>query len=128
MKYADISRERVLVELDREARGAQVRERLLGRRLRRAVRERPNGGAHERRAEPRRLEVRRARAIVAVHVRVHLERQRRRGGAQRGHERAHALGRQQAAGILQVEHVDVRRSRRSRARALGVVVVGVHAG
>ena len=117
-------RQRVLVELDLEALGAQVRDRLLGRRLRRAVRERPHRGAHERRAEPRRLEVdeRRHRGRA---VRVHLERQRRGGGAQRGHERAHALGREQAARVLEVEHVHVG-ARGDLARASGVVVVGVN--
>jgi len=56
---------------------------------------------------------------------VHLERQRRSGRTQRRHQRAHALGREQPAGVLEVQDVDVC-ARGDRSRAGGVVAVRVH--
>ena len=125
MKYADISRQRVLVEVD--ARSPRARRFAIvcsadGCDV--PFASGLDGGAHERGAEPRRLEVDERRHRRRA-MRVHLERQRRSGGAQRRHERAHALGREQPAGILEVEHVDVG-ARGDLARARGVVLVGVH--
>ena len=115
--------QRLVVEQHIEARVAQIQDRLLRRRLRGPVGERPHCGAQERRSERGCFEVG-GESHGRRHVRVHLERQVRRRTAQRRHERAHPVGGQQAARVLEVENVDMRTSR-DRTGALCVVVVRV---